>query len=156
MFSPSAPAAPPPLVRQSFEKDTQGWTAIGASAVVRRADLPVAADSPAGSGLLFEYRIDPGTVDALTLGVEAGSWSLAQRVSFQVQAASRTTLILSVQEKQGGRWSAVVHCSGPGWQRVRLDAGDFQLSRDAGAPVDPDERLDFGAVEHVVLVDFAV
>ncbi|MFM7320900.1 MAG: hypothetical protein ACKO5K_05170, partial [Armatimonadota bacterium] len=39
---------------------------------------------------------------------------------------------------------------------IRLDAGDFQLSRDVGAPVDPDERLDFGAVEQVVLVDFAV
>ena len=72
-----------------------------------------------------------------------------------MKTSAPTTLALSVQEKGGGRWSAVVHCPATGWQEVRLDSADFQLSRDPGAPADPDNRFDLAAIEQLIVLDFA-
>lgn len=152
---PVFPAAPPPVVRQVFSQGTEGWTALGDIAKVDRAEFPAFGKESAFTALRFEYSVDNRSLNLLTLPVGPSAWSLATRLSFSVKVSQRTTLALSVQEKGGGRWSAVVHCPETGWQDVRLDAADFQLSRDAGAPGDADDRLDLGAVEQVVLLDFA-
>ncbi len=152
---PVIPAAPPPLVRQLFSQGTEGWVALGDVAKADRTDFPAFGNVPAFTALRFEYSVDNRSLNLLTLPVGPGTWSLATRLSFSVKVSQRTTLALSVQEKGGGRWSAVVHCPDSGWQDVRLDAADFQLSRDSGAPADPDDRLDLGVVEQVVLLDFA-
>jgi len=155
MILPAQPAAPPPVVRHMFAQGTEGWITLGEIAKVDRAELPAEGKVPAGPALRFEYSVDNRSLNLLVLPVAPQSWSRASGLSFAIKSSATTTLAVAVQEKGGGRWSAIVHCAEPGWQEIRLSGSDFQRSRDTGAPDDPDDRLDLGAVEQLTILDFA-
>lgn len=139
-----APAAAQPSF--DFRRDTQPFVVFGEGARVERQ-----AEPPA---LRFVHRLG-GPLQILVLPLERGSLAGVQGLQFTAQAEQPTSLVVSLEEQGGGRWTTPVTLPGGRATAVRLAASDFQLAVDASSPPDPNGRLDWDRVRQFGLVDAA-
>ena len=78
-----------------------------------------------------------------------------QGLEFSARADHDASVVLSMEEQGGGRWSATFTLSRGDWRPVRLNLADFVLSVGAQDPADDNGRLDVDRVQQLSLVDAA-
>lgn len=128
-----------------FRREAGRWTVLGEGATLDRS----------GDRLDFRYRLGPGQTQLLHLPIPAGSLAGAQGLSFQARSGSSVSLVISLEEQGGGRWSSSFTLPKGDWTPVLLRPEDFTLSGGADAPADANGRLDFDRVRSLTLVDAA-
>lgn len=144
---PPAQAVPaPPILQQSFITTEEGWLGLGDIAKVSRVAAP-------RNAIEFGYTVDKRNLNLLVRPFEPGALAGAQRLRFVVKADTETALAIIVEEKGGGRWSAVASLPKETWQTIELAASDFTLGHDAGDPADPNGKLDLDKITGVSLLD---
>nr|WP_309688745.1 hypothetical protein [Armatimonas sp.] len=147
---PPAPQFPTsPLVRHSFATTEEGWLGMGDIAKVSRT-------SPPQPTLHFEYMVSKMNLNALVRPLEADVFKGAQRLHFELKTDTDTTVAVMLQEKGGGRFTAVAALPKNLWQDIDLGPTDFTLGKDKNDPADANGKLDMDKVESVTLVDLHV
>jgi hypothetical protein len=146
---------PAPLLHQTFEEDAGGWQPIpGTTAKV--AVTHEAANVKEGKGALqFDYTVEKGGITAMLLPTPNALLAKMKSLRFWVKSGQATSLIVSLQEKDGGRYNAAFSVPKDTWQQVELAPSDFTLSVGKDDPKDPDNKLDLDQVEGIVVADFA-
>lgn len=139
----------PPLVRHTFATTDDGWLGVGEIAKVSRT-------APPQPTLHFEYMVSKTNLSALVRPLEPEALKGAQRVHFSLKTDTDTTLAIMLQEKGGGRFTAVASISKNLWQEIDLAPTDFSLGKDKNDPVDANGKLDMEKVESVTVVDLHV
>ena len=144
-----------PLLHNTFDRGVEGWAAMqvaGAGAKVEaiydKAHLKV------GTGSLdYSYKVGVGEVSVAALTVGAGKLAKMNSLHFWVQGDHTTTLMVTLQEKDGGRYGAIVRVPKNQWQEVQLSLSDFVPATEADAPKDPDGKLDADQIESIAVID---
>lgn len=144
-----------PLLRHTFAADTDNWTGAGEVAKVDRTADPKIVRGDGRSALRFEYEVDRRSLNLLALPVAPGAWAQAGRIAFAARASVQTPIAVTLQEKDGGRWTALFLAPKDAWQEVVLDPADFVLGREADAPADANGRLDMDRIENCALLDIS-
>jgi hypothetical protein len=130
--------APKPLL-----SGDDGWVGLGDVAKVSR----VATD------IKFEYEVDPRSMNLLALPVQSGVIAGAEQLQFSVKAESDAPLGISLQEENGGRYTAFILVQKNIWQKIQLAASDFILNHDPNDPKDTNNTLDMDKVNGIAIVD---
>lgn len=146
------PAPPSPILHNTFEDDTNGWQAMGASAKLTRTQ-DTANVKEGKSALQFDYTIAKDEINLLFLPTPNGALAKMKSLKFWVKTSHAVPLVVALQEKDGGRYLATFTTPVDQWQRVELNPADFTLSIGPNEPKDPDNRLDLDQVEGIGLVD---
>lgn len=144
-----AQTTPTPLMNHTFATSDEGWLGMGEIAKVSRT----AAPKPT---LHFEYMVRKGNVGALTRPIESEALKGGQRLHFALKTDTDTVLAVMVQEKGGGRFTAVANLPKNLWQDIDLALSDFTLGTDKGDPADANGKLDLDKVESLSVVDLHV
>ena len=142
-----------PVLKHTFEKDTEGWMAMGASGSVK-----VSKDAKSGSGALqFSYSLDGKGMSTAILPAGAGRLADMRRIRFWVKSDHDTSLGLVLAEKKpgGGDYATLFWAPKGVWQRVDLTLSDFFANDGPTDPVDPDGKLDPDQVEGIGILDFS-
>jgi hypothetical protein len=138
--------ASPPLVLHDFLRDDNGWLGLGEIAKVSRTPAPAPT-------LHFEYMVSKDNLGALVHPFEPGAFKGAQRFQLSIKTDTDTVLAVMIQEKGGGRFSAMASLPKNLWQSLELAPADFSLGRDKGDPVDSNGKLDIEQIESVSVID---
>lgn len=145
---PPATAQEPvaPLVRHTFSQEDGGWIGLGEIAKVSRTPAP-------DPTLRFEYLVGKDNLSALVRPFEPGALKGARRFELEVKSDTDTILAVMVQEKGGGRFSAVASLPKNLWQKIELAPEDLVLAKDKDDPADANGKLDVEQIEGVSLLD---
>lgn len=145
LIATAAAAAPEAIGGFDFKREAGRWTVLGDGARLERED----------GRLDFRYRIGPGQPQMLHLPVPAGRLADAQGLSFQARTSINLSVVVTLEEQGGGRWSSSFTLSKGDWTAVVLRPEDFVLATEADAPADSNGRLDFDRVRSLTLLDAA-
>jgi hypothetical protein len=107
---------------------------------------------PVAGELRFDYKVDPAEFGAITLPLPGG-FKDANVARFEVRTDGPRTLAVALDEKEGGRWIALVATPKNDWQKVELSAADFALSTGDNEPKDPNGKLDLPKVQSLSVLD---
>ena len=147
VLSVQTPARAQVVWEFGFADQTDPWTVFGDGGRIERMSEPAA--------LGFHYRLDAGQIQLLSLPVPRGRLDGVQGLEFSARADHDASVVLSMEEQGGGRWSATFTLSRGDWRPVRLNLADFVLSVGAQDPADDNGRLDVDRVQQLSLVDAA-
>ena len=147
------PPALTPLIHHTFETDPAEWVGLGATAKVSLTHD--AAHVKEGKGALqFDYAANKGEINVLILPTPNGVLTKMKSLHFWIRPDYATVLAVSLQEKEGGRYTAIFSTAGSGWQEVQLDPGDFVLGEEKDDPKDSDGKLDLDKVDSIGIADY--
>lgn len=141
-----------PLIKTAFETETGGWAAFGDGAKVSVTQEKGKTKDGKGS-LLLDYALEKNKPNSLYLPIEGGKLAKMKSLRFWVRADHTAPLVVTLQEKDGGRYNAIFTAPGGQWQQVELNTNDFTLATDANDPKDPDGKLDTDKVETISVAD---
>jgi len=145
------------LPHMSFENDEGGWAVY--QPLGTGASLAVTHDAKfvrTGKGsLAFSYKVEKGQLGIVAHHIEPGTLAPMNSIHFWMQSDHDTTMIVSAQEHNGGRYSANIHATKGKWQEVQLGVSDFLPATEADAPKDPDGKLDTDQIETIIVGDVA-
>jgi hypothetical protein len=145
--APPAQVAPqPPIQLHRFTTSDEGWLGLGDIAKVSRVSSP-------RSAIEFGYTVDKRNLNLLVRPFEPGALAGAQRLRFVLKTDTDTPIAIIVEEKEGGRWTAVASVPKETWQTIELAPSDFTLARDSGDPVDTNGKLDVDKISGVSILD---
>lgn len=143
-----------PLLSHTFEENDGGWQGFGGSGVV--SVTHDAASVKSGKGALqYSYALKKGEVALMLLQTPDMMLAKAKSLRFWIKADHMTPVAIVLQEKDGGRYNAIVSTPKDTWQEVELSTADFALDRSKDAPKDPDGKLDMDQVENIAIADMA-
>ena len=149
-----AEETPPSVIEHSFEENIGGWTGFGASAKV--ALTKEAGSVKVGKGALqFDYAVKKGEMNMLLLPTGDGTLTKMKSLSFWVKATHSTPLIVTLGEKEGGRYNASAFVPKDTWQKVELATSDFVVATGKDDPKDPNNKLDLDQVENLGISDLS-
>lgn len=144
-----------PIISHGFETTTEGWNAMGDNAHLSITND--AANVKSGKGALkYEYKLAKGEMDILMLPTPSQALAKMKSLHFSIKSDHTAPFIMSLSEKDGGRYNAVFTVSANKWQTVELAASDFVLAEDKNDPKDPDGKLDLEQVENIGIVDLGM
>ncbi|MDC6684840.1 hypothetical protein N4Q63_27605, partial [Leclercia adecarboxylata] len=103
--------------------------------------------------LHFEYMVSKDNLSALVSSFASGTLKGAQRFHLKVKTDTDTVLAILVQEKNGGRFSAVAAVPKNLWQDIDFSPSELTLGRDKDDPKDANGVLDVDQIETVSLLD---
>ncbi len=142
----SAPMPSPGERLDGLDRNYLPWSVFGAT------DAQLAAEAPLREpGLVVDYRKATGKVMSAIRQLAAGS--LADNATLELAAASRmkTTLVLKVEQRDGGKFEASVGLPAGGTlQTERLRPADFKRSDDSGTKAGQPE---WSKVTNLILMD---
>ena len=155
-------SAEPPVLKDEFEEKSDGWIVMGPHA--KMSVVTDAGKAKSGKGALkFTYTIpakpieapkDGGLpIDVLLRATSVGELAKMKSLRFWVKGETATPLVVTLGEKDGGRYIAPVWVGKDGWQEIVLAPEDFVLTDDVNDPKDPNNKLDLDKVENVGFVD---
>ncbi len=144
-----AQTTPTALMHHTFAVSDQGWLGLGDIAKVSRTPAP-------NPTLHYEYMVRKSNLNTLTRPMEPEALKGAQQLKLALKTDTDTILAVIVQEKGGGRFTAVANAPKNLWQNVDLAIGDFVLGTDKGDPADANGKLDIDRVESLSIVDLHV
>ena len=147
------PPAPAPLIHHTFETDPAEWTAFGATAKVSLTHDTAHVKEGKGA-LQFDYAANKGELNVLLLPTPNGALTKMKSLHFWLRADYPTVFAVSLQEKEGGRYTAIFSVPGASWQEVKLEPNDFVLGEEKDDPKDPDGKLDLDKVENIGIADY--
>ncbi|MGC4047176.1 MAG: hypothetical protein QM758_25545 [Armatimonas sp.] len=107
---------------------------------------------PESGQLQFDYKVAPEDLSVILLPL-AGGFGDAKTLKLEVKADGNRTVAVALEEKQGGRWTALVALPKDGWQKIELSESDFALSMGENDPKDPNNKLDLPKVQNLALFD---
>jgi hypothetical protein len=142
------------LLKSTFEENEGGWITFGGNSKI---SISHDADNiKEGKGALqYSYNIAKGEMGALALPTSVGDLTKMKSLKFWLKTDHTTPIVVFLQEKDGGRYSAAFTVEQNKWQRVELAASDFNLNTGPGDPKDPNDKLDVDKIESMGLGDFA-
>ncbi len=141
-----------PLVQNSFEDGTEGWTTITGKGTVTVTHDP--ANVKSGKGALeIDYNLKQGDLTAAALAIPSDKMAKMKSIRFWVKADYDAPIAVAMQEKGGGRYQAMFSAPANTWQEVELGPSDFILAEGKDDPKDPDGKLDLDQVEGVAVMD---
>ena len=149
----AAAQAQTPVLKHTFEQDTEGWMVMGTNGSVK-----LTKEAKTGAGALqFSYSLDGKGVSTAILPAGAGRLADMRRIRFWVKADHDTSLGLVLAEKKpgGGDYATMFWAPKDVWQRVDFALSDFFLNDGPTDPVDIDGKLDPDQVEAIGIVDFS-
>ena len=137
-----------PVLRQTFAKDTEGWTVIGNAS----GSLNVS-----NGQLAFHYTATVQGMSVAVLPVGQISLKDMKSVRFELRTDSPFAIGVVMSEKKpgGGNYTASVWSNGGEWQPVVLSPRDFVDGEGPAEPSDADGRLDLDQVEGFGLIDIS-
>ncbi len=147
------------LFSDTFETDPGSWTALGPNGKVGLT-TDAAHVKNGKSALEFTYRVgakaDAAPADANGIPIDVlmrptpdGALTRLHTLRFWARSDDDIPLVVTLSEKGGGRYVAIVWLPKDTWQQITLAPGDFWLSDDKNDPPDPDGKLDLDQVENV-------
>ncbi len=145
----------PALLHNTFDRGVEGWAVMqiaGAGAKVEATYDKAHLKNGPGS-LDYNYKVGTGEVSVTALSVTPGKLAGMNSLHFWVQSDHATTIMVTVQEKDGGRYGANCRVPKNQWQEVQLSLTDFSPSTEADAPKDPDGKLDPDQINGVAVID---
>ena len=147
------------IFQDTFETDTNGWMSLGPHAHVGITNENGKVKN-GKSALAFNYRFDlvatnPGEIpiDILLRPVTGGQLTKARSINFWARSDTNAPLGVSLAEKDGGRYLAVVWLPKNQWQHVVLTVADFALTDGKDDPKDPDGKLDLDQVDSISVLN---
>jgi hypothetical protein len=102
--------------------------------------------------LAIEYEAS-GSKPALFLLPVSSSLAGMKSLSMWLRADKATATAIFLNEKEGGRYAALVWLDPLVWQRIELTPEDFTLATGPGDPKDPDGKLDLDQIQAVGILD---
>lgn len=158
----SGALAEPPVLKDEFEEKSDGWIAMGPHA--KMSVSTEAGKAKNGKGALkFTYTIpekpleapkDGGLpIDLLLRTTSVGELAKMKSLRFWAKGETATPLVVSLTEKDGGRYIAPVWIGKEGWQEIILAPEDFVLTDDVNDPKDPNNKLDVDKIENIGFLD---
>lgn len=143
------------LLQHSFDADNNNWnpeSTNGSATEVTKA----AGEFKTGTGALkVKYTIEKGHFSVLSLPVAEGKLAKMEQVKFWLRTDHDTVFIVSLMEKEGGRYNASFWSPKNVWQEIELFPADFLLGTEETDPKDPNNRLDTDKIEKIQLLDMA-
>ncbi len=140
------------LVHNSFESNEESWVALGENTKVGVTNTTTNVKAGKGS-LQYSYTIAKGGMGAAILPVNPPALAKMKSIRLWIKSDQSTTLIVSIQERNGGRYMAGFNAPKDEWQKVELSASDFNLNEGPNDPKDPNGKLDLDQVENVAIGD---
>ncbi len=139
------------LVNQPLTNSIEGWVSMGEGGSV---DLEQDVVNPMGAkgALAFHYPIDGSSISAATLPTPDGLAGM-KSLHFWIKCDHTAAVIVSLSEKDGGRYNATFTAPKDQWQEVALAPSDFGLGTEATDPPDPDGKLDLDQVQAITIFD---
>jgi hypothetical protein len=106
------------------------------------------------AALKFDYKIAPNAYTAMILIGEPGAAAQVKSFSFWLKSDYASSMMVVMQEQDGGRYAALFHAPKNLWQRVELEPSDFSLLTGNDDPKDPNNKLDMERVVALAIGDF--
>jgi hypothetical protein len=107
---------------------------------------------PMAGELRFDYKVDTDGLSVIMLPLAAG-FDGAKSLKLELRTDATRTVAVAVEERQGGRWIAIVAMPKEGWQKIELSESDFSLSTGNDDPKDPNNKLDLPRISSLTLFD---
>jgi hypothetical protein len=153
-FAVTAAIAATSILHSTFDSGLGGWMGMGESGSVRVTRD--AADMREGKpSLAFDYEIGQRKFAAAVLPVEPAALTGMDQIHFWVRTDFPTSVVVTLSEKGGGNYTALVWSPGNIWQEVRIEPRDFSLGDRLNDPPDPDGKLDVEQVQGIGVTDLA-
>ena len=140
------------IIKTRFEDGDGGWTIFGGEGKVSVTGDAVNVKE-GKAALRYDYPIAKGKVGFLAHGVPDGGLSGAKSLGFWIKADYAALIMVTLNEKDGGRWNAAFTAPAGAWQRVELTPAEFDVSDGPDDPKDPNGKLDLDKVDGFGLVD---
>ncbi len=137
-------AAAQPVWAQDFRRDNGNWIAFGDGARLEHR---------AGT-MVYRYKLG-GPIQLLSLPLDRDALTGSRSLRLVLRSAADTSLVVSLEEQGGGRFSTPVLLRAGASTTVDLALDDFVLATDAQAPRDADGRLDIARARQLSVVDAA-
>ncbi|HSI72153.1 MAG TPA: hypothetical protein VK934_03170 [Fimbriimonas sp.] len=148
-------SAQAPLLHHTFAAGVEGWSILqltGSGAKVSTTS-EAANVRPGSAALKVEYDVAQGQTSFAVLPAPP-QMAKMQSLKFWIKADQATTMALSIQEREGGRFSTVLSVPKGAWQPVEIGLGDLMLGVGQGDPKDANGKLDLDKLEMLSLGDF--
>jgi len=100
----------------------------------------------------LRYEIKPGQL-ALAAMPAPENLPRMRAVRFRARTDHNTPVAVVLNEREGGRYSAVFWSAANVWQQIELTPADFALADGPKDPPDPDGKLDLDQVQGVAIAD---
>ncbi|MEP7300060.1 MAG: hypothetical protein ABI699_00910 [Caldimonas sp.] len=142
------------VVAYDFGRQLAPWVVLGDGGRIEQASDAVDGTTRRPV-MAYRYEMAQGRVQLLTLPLANSSLAAADVLSFRAKPSDLVSLVISIEEQGGGRWTASVLLPPDRWNAVRLALDDFVLATDPGDPADPNARLDMDRIKQVSIVDAA-
>ena len=142
------------IIKTSFEDGDGGWITFGGEGKVSvTGDAAQVKEGKAA--LRYDYPVAKGKVSFLAHGVPDGGLAGMKSIRLWLRADYPSAVILSLQEKEGGRYNAGFSLPANEWQRIELTLDDFYLSDGPDDPKDPEGKLDLEKVDGLGIADLS-
>ena len=153
-FAVTAALAATPVLHSNFDSGLDGWVAMNGSGSVRVTRD--AADIREGKpSLAFDYEIGQHKFAVAVLPVQPAALTAMDQVHFWVKTDFPTSVVVTLNEKGGGNYTAVAWSPGSIWQEVKLEPRDFALGEQRNEPPDPDGKLDVEQIQGIGVTDLS-
>jgi hypothetical protein len=136
-----------------FGRSLAPWSVLGEGGRLEAGNEPV--DGVRTPVLTYRYAMGQGKMQLLTLPVPVGALAKADAWVFRAKPSEVMSLVVTLEEQGGGRWTASLALPAGRWSAIRLVPGDFVCSTGPDDPRDPNGRLDMDKVRLVSVVDAA-
>jgi hypothetical protein len=143
------------IMRHTFATSTDGWAVFQMNGMGAKVSATTdAAHLKVGPGSLkVEYTIEKGNLSAAVLPIAPGALAKMQSLRFWIKADEATPFMISVQEKEGGRFVSGFYAPKGVWQEAEMSLSDFALDHEANAPKDANGKLDVEKIESISFAD---
>lgn len=142
------------LPLSDFESTLDGWVVLGQPGSVTRVSGKGQARRGQGA-LAYRYEVREGAVQVLMSPLQGASLVGAQSLTLSVKVSELTTVLLSLEEQGGGRWTVPAVIVPGAWNDLKIPLSALVLARGADDPVDPNGRLDLERVRQISVLDAA-
>lgn len=142
------------LPLSDFESSLDGWVVLGQQGSVSRVTDKGLARRGQGA-LAYRYEVAEGAVQVLLSPLQGASLAGAQFLVLSVKPSELSTVLLSLEEQGGGRWTAPAVVLPGTWNDLKIPLASFVLAQGADDPVDPNGRLDLERVRQISVLDAA-
>jgi len=143
------------LFHNTFDRGVEGWSAMQINGAGAKLTATYdAAHLKNGPGSLdYSYKVASGEMSLAAVQVTPGKLAKMGSLHMWLNCDHATSIVVSLSEHNGGRYSAICHVPKNEWQEINLSTSDFLLATEADAPKDPDGKLDVDQIESIALID---
>ncbi len=130
----------------TFARPQVSWLGVGEAQISRVTGKPLE-----GAGLQTTYHQAPGTVMGILRAVKGGELAGRTQLRFTAATAKATTIIVQLEESDGGKYNASVELPGNSEKKdFTLALADLSVASDSK---DDNTKLDLDKVTQILFID---